>query len=48
MADAIAVAKEEEREECTKNIFAYLRRGHSLEEAEKRFNCRGKSKTRAN
>jgi len=33
MADAIEVAREEEREE----LFAYLENGHSLEEAKKKF-----------
>jgi len=41
LADAIAVAREEE-------LFAYLRQGHSLDEAEKRFRRSSKSKTRAN
>jgi len=52
MADAIAVAREEareeEREEIVENMLAYLRRGHSLEEAEKKFSRSSKSKTRAN
>jgi len=48
MADAIAVAKEETREETVDTMLAYLRRGHSLEEAEKRFRRSSKSKTRAN
>jgi len=49
LEDAIAVAKEETEEktwekarkealEREKEIFAYLRQGHSLEEAEKAFN----------
>jgi len=55
MDEAIAVAREEAWEDGTENgvgigmgkLFAYLKEGHSLEEAEKAFNLGCKPQTKA-